>query len=111
MLLEKWHNDYFRLAFLTNLRVLLQLGHLPGTDCSNKQALQGEFTVMGVSGFQTVNLRFCGCEGAPEHYQQLLEVGWWPTSYKEPRSTATLELMWQFHVINLQGQVPPTDFY
>ncbi|EEB97521.1 hypothetical protein MPER_03140, partial [Moniliophthora perniciosa FA553] len=28
-----------------------------------------------------------------------------------PRSAATFKLMRQFHVVNLQGQVPPTDFY
>ncbi|EEB97678.1 hypothetical protein MPER_02956, partial [Moniliophthora perniciosa FA553] len=46
-----------------------------------------------------------------EPYQQLLELGWWPSSYKEPRSAASFNLLRFFHVNNLQGQIPPTDFY
>ena len=49
--------------------------------------------------------------GAPPHYVQLLEVGWWPSTPLDPQTAATMSLLRLFHVTNLQGQVTPTDFY
>jgi hypothetical protein len=58
-----------------------------------------------------VVIDFCGCVGAPSHYVQLLEAGWWPSTPLDPQTAATMSVLRLFHVTNLQGQVTPTDFY
>ncbi|KAJ8076143.1 hypothetical protein PM082_022128 [Marasmius tenuissimus] len=40
-----------------------------------------------------------------------MERGWWPSSYKEPRTAATFNLLRNYHLTNLQCQTPPTNFY
>jgi hypothetical protein len=58
-----------------------------------------------------IDVSFCGCDGAPEHRGQLLEVGWWPSTPKEPQTVATMEVLRLFHILNLQGQLEPTGFF
>ena len=67
--------------------------------------------VLTSNGIHTIAIDFCGCAGAPSHYVQVLEVGWWPATPLEPQTAATMSLLRLFHVTNLQGQVTPTDFY
>lgn len=43
-------------------------------------------------------------------YEQILDAGWWPASPLEPQTAATLDTMRQFHVMNLQGKLPPTEY-
>ncbi|KAF8885818.1 hypothetical protein BD779DRAFT_1673532 [Infundibulicybe gibba] len=69
------------------------------------------FIVIASNGIHHVNINFCGCFGAAEPRDQLLEVGWWPASPIEPQTAATMELLRLFHVVNLQARSPPTDFY
>ncbi|KAK7051669.1 hypothetical protein VNI00_004648 [Paramarasmius palmivorus] len=52
-----------------------------------------------------------GLNDSTERHHQLLEIGWWPASYKLPQTAATFEALRNFHILNLQGQLPPTDFY
>ena len=67
--------------------------------------------VLASNGIHCPAIDFCGCVGAPPHYVQLLEVGWWPSTPLDPQTAATMSLLRHFHVTNLQGQVTPTDFY
>jgi hypothetical protein len=46
-----------------------------------------------------------------EPRNQLLEFGIWPTTYKEPQSGVTFNLLRNFHIMNLKGRIPPTDYY
>ncbi|KAK7045327.1 hypothetical protein VNI00_007576 [Paramarasmius palmivorus] len=108
---QEWSGDFFKPVTLSSLGIIVQLGHAVGEHCPHYVSGQGDFVVLGVNGIHPLNLFFCGCENAPEQYEQLLEIGWWPSSYKEPRSAATFELLRHFHILNLQGQVPPTDYY
>lgn len=54
---------------------------------------------------------FCGCQDAPSHRDQLLEIGWWPSTPLEPQTAATMSVLRMFHTLNLQGHLAPTDFY
>jgi hypothetical protein len=40
-----------------------------------------------------------------------LEAGWWPSTPLEPQSAASMAVLRSFHILNLQGQISPTDFY
>ncbi|ESK83397.1 hypothetical protein Moror_15625 [Moniliophthora roreri MCA 2997] len=109
---QEWRSDYFHTIALKTLGLLLQLSHhCEGEGCSHPKLPHWEFVVLDATGIHEVNLWFCGCNGAPEQYLQLLELGWWPSSYKELQSAATFNVLRLFHICNLQGQVTPTDFY
>ena len=58
-----------------------------------------------------LDIDFCGCDGALTAHGQLLEVGWWPSTPLEPQSAASMAVLRLFHILNLQGQIAPTDFY
>lgn len=96
---------------LQELGLRIPLGHLSGSACESPHPGHKRFTVIHTNGIHQLDVDFCGCRGAPAHYQQLLEVGWWPSTPREPQSAATFSVLKHFHVLNLQGQIPPTDFY
>lgn len=58
-----------------------------------------------------LDIDFCNCDGALPTFEQLLEVGWWPSTPLEPQSAASMAVLRLFHISNLQGQISPTDFY
>ncbi|KAG7094297.1 hypothetical protein E1B28_007898 [Marasmius oreades] len=43
--------------------------------------------------------------------RRLMEMGLWPSSYKEPKSAATVQLLRNFQITNLHCQTPSTEFY
>ncbi|KAK7020596.1 hypothetical protein VNI00_017725 [Paramarasmius palmivorus] len=108
---SEWKSGYFRQIPIKDIGIHVHLGHRPGQVCERPQQTQGDFVVLTPTGIHDVVVFFCGCNPAIDHKQQLLEVGWWPSSYKDPRSAATFDLLRQFHALNLQSQTPPTDFY
>jgi CxC2 like cysteine cluster associated with KDZ transposases len=69
------------------------------------------FVVVHINGVHLINLDFCACSDSPLPREQLLEVGWWPSTPLEPQSAASMAVLRSFHAWNLQGQISPTDFY
>ncbi|KAF8139538.1 hypothetical protein K438DRAFT_1995909 [Mycena galopus ATCC 62051] len=63
------------------------------------------------NGIHMVDVDFCGCTGALSEAAQLLNVGWYLATHKEPSTAATLSLLHRFHKLNLQGRIPAYDFY
>lgn len=88
-----------------------QLGHPPGQCCPLTIAGHTEFVVLASNGIHTVSIDFCGCFNAPHPRDQIMEVGWWPSTPLEPQTAATMELLHRFHLVNLQARSPPTDYY
>ncbi|KAK7021775.1 hypothetical protein VNI00_017286 [Paramarasmius palmivorus] len=108
---QEWKDNFFHHVSLQNLGLRIQLGHPPGLICGNPQAAEREFVVISSTGIHVAYVMFCGCPSAKDHHIQLLEMGWWPSSYKSPRSAATFEVLRLFHVLSLQGHIPLTNFY
>ncbi|KAK7030436.1 hypothetical protein VNI00_014007 [Paramarasmius palmivorus] len=91
--LDKHREEYLTWAFATEGRGRLHTGNCVTAACSG-DALY----------------RCLDCFGyAPR--AQLLEFGFWPMSYKEPQSAVTFNLLRNFHIMNLKGHIPPTDYY
>ncbi|KAK7025589.1 hypothetical protein VNI00_015882 [Paramarasmius palmivorus] len=110
--IEEWTSrSFFQGTSLRELGLQIQLGHAKGQNCERPITPDKQFAVMSWNGIHLVDLQFCGCENAPERYVQLLEIGWFPTSFKEPQSAATFELLRNFQITNEQGKLPATDFY
>ena len=90
----------------------VQLGHSPGVSCPFRTRGHKDFVIIDISGIHTIEVDFCGCDAAlATPREQLLEVGWWPSTPLEPQSAATMTVLRSFHIWNLQGQISPTDFY
>ena len=109
--IKEWRRSRFQRVTLKELGLRFQLGHLDGKSCPAVESAHIDFVVIASNGIHTINLDFCGCPGHPEQYVQLLEMRWWPSTPKSPRSAATMEVLRSFHILNLQARVPPTEFY
>ncbi|KAK7045518.1 hypothetical protein VNI00_007350 [Paramarasmius palmivorus] len=106
---QTWKNHFFIPTTLRELGLCVQFGHLGGQGC-NKFLLVEKFVVLDVNGIHVIDAAFCGCsEINPRN--QLLEFGFWPMSYKDPQSAVTFNLLRNFHLMNLKGHIPPTDYY
>ncbi|KAJ6527224.1 hypothetical protein DFH09DRAFT_1328189 [Mycena vulgaris] len=110
-IVQVWKDDYFQPCSLRDIDPSLrfQLGHPPGDDCDFREA--HKFVVLDNNGIHEVKVHFCGCIGAPSLRDQLINIGWYPATVKEPETVATLSLLQRFHTLNLQGRVPGYDFY
>jgi hypothetical protein len=58
-----------------------------------------------------VHVDFCSCQGHPPHFEQLLEIGWWPATPDNPATAISIRSLKLFHAMNLFGRLPATDFY
>lgn len=67
--------------------------------------------VIDSDALHRVSILYCGCDGSPNRYAQLLEIGWWPSTTFEPQTVATFNALRRFHAINLRGHLSPTDYY
>jgi len=109
--MQEWRNGFFQQTTLQTLGLRMQLGHLQGQLCPFRARAHQNFTVIHVNGIHIVNIDFCSCSDSPTPHEQLLEVGWWPSTPLESQFAASMAVLQSFHIWNLQGQISPTDFY
>jgi hypothetical protein len=109
--IQEWKNEYFQQATLQSLGLCIQLGHPLEQLCPFQARVHQNFVVIHVNGIHLLNLDFCTCSDSPTPHEQLLEVGWWPSTPLEPQSAASMAVLCSFHTWNLQGQISLTDFY
>lgn len=108
---KHWNDTFFEQTTFHLLGLRVQLGHHPEEICHSTQSAFKEFTVIHVNGIQVLAVDFCGCDGSPPHYQQLLDIGWWPATPLQPQSAATFQVLAHFQAVNLHGTCPATDYY
>ncbi|KAJ7071719.1 hypothetical protein B0H15DRAFT_793414 [Mycena belliarum] len=110
-LVQRWLDHHFQPCTLQSIDpgLRFQLGHAPGEDCDFRDPRK--FVVLDNNTIHEVQVDFCGCLGAPPIRDQLVNIGWFPATVKEPETVATLSLLRRFHTLNLQGRVPAYDFY
>lgn len=101
---------FFLRRSLRDLGLRVVLGHEPHKHCPTKEEHPGEFTVIHTNGIHVVNVQFCRCRGIPRR-RQLLSIGWYPSSPLKPQTCATISVLQQFHLLNLQGKLPAYSFY
>ncbi|KAJ7194745.1 hypothetical protein GGX14DRAFT_537360 [Mycena pura] len=111
-IIQKWDEGYFQPCTLSSIAPGLryQVGHPPGEECDFRDGPK-KFVVLDNNGIHRISIDFCGCLGAPSMIDQLINIGWFPATLKEPETCATLSLLRRFHTLNLQGRVPAYDFY
>ncbi|KAF8214393.1 hypothetical protein K438DRAFT_1902273 [Mycena galopus ATCC 62051] len=111
-LLQEWEEGDFQPRTTRDLGLRYQIGHPFAEDCPfNYLGHSTGFTVLHNNGIHTVDVDFCNCNGAPSEVDQLLNVGWYPATHKDPSTAATLGLLRRFHKLNLQARMPAYNFY
>ncbi|KAI4517072.1 hypothetical protein K525DRAFT_251912 [Schizophyllum commune Loenen D] len=112
---EEWVEDgsYFRRTTLQNLGLRVQLMHPPGDRCLLPSSADKDFTVIHHNGVHQVSVDFCHCGrgNGVEHRQQLMRNGWWPASFANPQTCATIACLRQFHKINNLSKVAVYEYY
>jgi hypothetical protein len=90
-----------------------QIGHPRGINCPfvHLTPPKNGFVVLDNNGIHVIDIDFCSCPNSPSDVAQLLNIGWYPATFKNPSTAATLGLLRRFHTLNLQAQVPAYDFY
>ncbi|KAJ7841679.1 hypothetical protein B0H13DRAFT_1910144 [Mycena leptocephala] len=112
-LLQEWEDDFFQPRTTQGIGLTYQLHHVRGEECPNvvlARTVQ-DFVVLHNNGIHTLTIQFCGCASAPRELDQLLDIGWYPATPKEPSTAATLSLLGRFHKLNLQAHLPAYNFY
>ncbi|KAJ7866049.1 hypothetical protein B0H14DRAFT_3084255 [Mycena olivaceomarginata] len=112
-LFEEWDEEIFRPRTMRDVGLRFQIGHRRGEKCPfvRLSPPKNGFVVMDNNGIHVVDINFCGCPDSPSEVAQLLNVGWYPATCKDPSTAATLNLLRRFHTLNLQGRLPAYDFY
>jgi hypothetical protein len=109
---QEWEDDYFKPRTTRDLKIRYQIGHPFGEDCpTNYLGQSGDFVVLHDNGIHVLDVDFCCCTGAPSPVAQLLNIGWFPATHKDPSTAATLSMLRRFHKLNLQARLPAYDFY
>ena len=70
-----------------------------------------DFVIIDSNGIHSIMLRFCGCETADSHLQQLLRSCLFPATTDRPKTTATFTVLEEFHLLSLESKVSAYHFY
>ena len=108
--LQHWNDTFFKDTSLQELGQQVNLGHM-GCPCPQPLAEIRSFTVVNLSGVHSINLCYCGCQGAPECRIQLLCQGWFPVSMKLPETAFTFDFLNTFHLVNLHSKTALYNFW
>ncbi|KAJ7895849.1 hypothetical protein B0H13DRAFT_1885371 [Mycena leptocephala] len=109
----EWEDGFFHPRTTRDLGIQYQLSHYNGQACEWVQLSRPikDFVVLHNNGIHTIDIDFCSCPNAPSEVDQLLDIGWYLATSKEPSTAASLSLLRRFHKLNLQGHLPVYDFY
>ncbi|EIW55155.1 uncharacterized protein TRAVEDRAFT_130935, partial [Trametes versicolor FP-101664 SS1] len=91
-----------------NLGFELRLGHA-GTQCPNSRSSRLT-TIVHDRGIVALPIRYCRCSGVSKEPLQLIASGFWPATWKTPRTAMTLGVMDTYHMIARQAQVSVDDY-
>lgn len=101
-----WTGLFFIWTTLCNHGLQVQLSH----SCPTKLATNMAFRAIHSNGIHHIAVDQCHCQGVPL-YKQLLQIGWWPATPLDPKTVVTFKVLWDFHLLNLQGKVTRYSFY
>lgn len=68
------------------------------------------FLIVDCNGVHSTRVRFCWCEGDPDHVKQLMRLGLFPATVDHPEMAFTFCVLKQFQIAHLQGKILCYDF-
>ncbi|THU88514.1 hypothetical protein K435DRAFT_679647 [Dendrothele bispora CBS 962.96] len=113
----EWNGKFF--VSLRRLGLVVQLGHLDGSECYNPTRGLSKFIVVDTNGIHHVQLNYCGCKRsistltAVQHqkWEQLMRVRWFPGTHTRPKTAFAFQMLMQFHILTLLGKINGFDYY
>ena len=109
---KEWTGLYWVRRTLKELGLVIQLGHRPGEQCYLPKApYADDFVIINSNGIHSVALRFCGCETAGSHLQQLLRFRLFPATTDKPKTAATFSVLEEFHLLSFESKVSVYHYY
>ena len=86
-----------------------QLGHY-GAECPCCPP-DRFFILVDTNGIHNTKIRFCECSSAPlDSVEQLMSMGLFPATLKQPRMAFTFRVLRQAHLMNLESKAAMYDF-
>jgi hypothetical protein len=103
---------------LTGMGLELYLGH-HSRKCSYAIRDSRPMHIVSMHGIHKVGVQFCSCPDRDtaqlpleaEQAAQLVAEGYWPSTWKQPRTAFSIRLMKQFDLLACQSQVSAHDFF
>jgi hypothetical protein len=105
----RWNGTFWERTTLSDIGLILELGHR-----GNRCELQKTHSTLWVgdrSGFQRLNIRYCGHNNCPSKSAQLLSVGLFPCSDISPQSAFTVSLLEHFDLCSTIGAMTAQKYY
>lgn len=110
---QEWREGHFQRTTLSELGMIIHLGHEDEDTCPVPEPLKEAFVVFDMNGIHHLQLEYCGCSKAAniERYQQLIRERWYPATFDRPRTAFTFDVLDTYHKLTLQGKLNLYDFY
>lgn len=113
--IEEWTSPSgsWRRTTLYKLGMVIRLGH-NGRYCSNSRPKRS-ITIVHKHGIDTACVEYCGCLAPKDIVRvpdatQLLEAGFWPASWMQPRMAFTLHVMKEFQRLANTAGINARDY-
>ncbi len=108
--LQEWEGSYYKRTMLTEVGLVVQLGHRTGDSCLNP-ADERSIVVIDVDGVHEVRVQFCGCHLASPLFKQLLRARWFPVTVELPRTAITFRVLQHFQMLSFMSKVSAYKYY
>ncbi|KAJ7440834.1 hypothetical protein B0H11DRAFT_2163296 [Mycena galericulata] len=108
--IEEWKDNFFHQRHLSDLGLVMQLGHPPGIHCPTSTKGHELFVLIDTTGIHKIQVRFCSCDSRISSWQQLMRARWWPATVLDPQTAATFAVIKLFQLLNCLGKVSAHDF-
>ncbi|KAK0474993.1 hypothetical protein EDD18DRAFT_1367412 [Armillaria luteobubalina] len=109
--IEEWTGSFYTRVSLKKLGLIVQLGHPPGETCTSPRPSGRQVVVMDIEGIHEVNVAFCGCHRALDHYVQMLRIQWFPGSVEHPRTAITFRALRHFQLLSFMSKASAYEYY
>lgn len=112
--IEEWgEQGFWERTSLEALGLVYNLGH-GGARCVSSEKTPQEMVVVHDFGIHKMRIRYCNCgiemgKAVPEPLQ-LIGYGFWPGSWKSPKTIFTLQLLQRFCLLTHQASANAQDF-
>ncbi|KAI0340954.1 hypothetical protein BDW22DRAFT_1485896 [Trametopsis cervina] len=114
-LIEEWTEaqGFWGRVTLQSLGMVIYLGH-GANRCSHTFRNPRKVCLVSERGIQNVSINFCECTEngrlKQTESQQLLDVGLWPGSWKQPCTAFSLSVLDDFQLLATQGTITAQDY-
>ncbi|KAK0215110.1 hypothetical protein IW262DRAFT_1277892, partial [Armillaria fumosa] len=106
-----WTGNFYTCVSLKKLGLIVQLGHPPGETCTSPHPSGRQMVIMDIEGIHEVDIAFCGCHCALNHYIQMLCIQWFPGSVEHPHTTITFRALCHFQLLSFMSKASAYEYY